>query len=145
MATNGAEVLRLARRESFDLLILDIGLPQKDGFEVLRELRAEGIKFPVLILTARDDAADTVEGLDSGADYVTKPFGFEELLARIRVQLRGDRAPVATTLTVGDLTLDLRTRQVDVAGKPFELSAREFAWPSSSSATPGRCSAANRS
>jgi DNA-binding response OmpR family regulator len=128
VVTTGDEVMWLARREPFDLLILDLGLPQKDGFEVLRELRSEGIGFPVLILTARDDPADTVEGLDSGADdYVTKPFGFEELLARIRVQLRGDRAPVATTLDVADVTLDLRTRQVVTDGKRLELSAREFA------------------
>jgi DNA-binding response OmpR family regulator len=124
----GEDVIRLARHKSFDLLILDIGLPQKDGFEVLRQLRAERIDLRVLILTARDDPADTVEGLDSGADdYVTKPFRFDELLARIRVQLREDRTSTPTTLTVGDLSLDLRTRQVHVEGKALELSAREFA------------------
>jgi two-component system, OmpR family, copper resistance phosphate regulon response regulator CusR len=124
----GEDVIRLARQKSFDLLILDIGLPQKDGFEVLRQLRAERIDLRVLILTARDDPADTVEGLDSGADdYVTKPFRFDELLARIRVQLREDRTSAPTALTVSDLSLDLRTRQVHVEGKAVELSAREFA------------------
>jgi DNA-binding response OmpR family regulator len=124
----GEDVIQLARRKSFDLLILDIGLPHKDGFEVLRQLRAERIDLRVLILTARDDPADTVEGLDSGADdYVTKPFRFDELLARIRVQLREDRTSAPTTLEVGDLSLDLRTRQVHVDGKAVELSAREFA------------------
>ena len=128
IARTGEDVIRLARHKSFDLLILDIGLPQKDGFEVLRQLRAERIDLRVLILTARDDPADTVEGLDSGADdYVTKPFRFDELLARIRVQLREDRTSTPTTLTVGDLSLDLRTRQVHVEGKALELSAREFA------------------
>jgi len=124
----GEDVIRLARHKSFDLLILDIGLPQKDGFEVLRQLRAERIDLRVLILTARDDPADTVEGLDSGADdYVTKPFRFDELLARIRVQLREERTSTPTQLTVADLSLDLRTRQVHVDGKAVELSAREFA------------------
>jgi len=95
---------------------------------VLRQLRAERIDLRVLILTARDDPADTVEGLDSGADdYVTKPFRFDELLARIRVQLREERTSTPTQLTVADLSLDLRTRQVHVDGKAVELSAREFA------------------
>ena len=125
---SGADAVLLARRKSFDLMILDIGLPEKDGFQVLRELRREGVDLPVVILTARDDPNDTIEGLDSGADdYVSKPFHFDELLARIRVQLRGERTSTPTTLTVGDLVLDLRTRQVHVDGKPVELSAREFA------------------
>jgi two-component system, OmpR family, copper resistance phosphate regulon response regulator CusR len=105
-----------------------VGLPELDGFEVLRELRRAGSPLPIVMLTARDDVTDTVAGLEGGADdYVTKPFRFEELLARIRVRLRGERAPTATKLELDGLTLDLRTRQVQVDGKDVELSAREFA------------------
>ena len=128
VATSGRDALRLARRGDHDLLVLDVGLPELDGFEVLRELRRAGSRLPVVMLTARDDVADTVAGLEGGADdYVTKPFRFEELLARIRARLREQAAPVATTLEVGGLTLDLRTRQVRVDGGDVELSAREFA------------------
>jgi len=128
VATNGRDALRLARRGYFDLLVLDVGLPELDGFEVLRELRRAGSPLPIVMLTARDDVADTVAGLEGGADdYVTKPFRFEELLARIRVRLRGDPAPTPTKLELDGLTLDLRTRQVQVDGTDIELSAREFA------------------
>jgi DNA-binding response OmpR family regulator len=128
VATDGREALRLARRGDFDLLVLDVGLPELDGFEVLRELRRAGSPLPIVMLTARDDVADTVAGLEGGADdYVTKPFRFEELLARIRVRLRGEPAPTPTRLELDGLTLDLRTRQVQVDGKDIELSAREFA------------------
>ncbi|HET9509283.1 MAG TPA: response regulator transcription factor [Gaiellaceae bacterium] len=128
VATNGPDALRLARRGDFDLLVLDVGLPELDGFEVLRELRRDGSPLPIVMLTARDDVADTVAGLEGGADdYVTKPFRFEELLARIRVRLRGEPVPTPTKLELDGLTLDLRTRQVQVEGKDIELSAREFA------------------
>jgi DNA-binding response OmpR family regulator len=128
VATNGRDALRLARRGDFDLLVLDVGLPELDGFEVLRKLRRAGSPLPIVMLTARDDVADTVAGLEGGADdYVTKPFRFEELLARIRVRLRGEPAPTPTRLELDGLTLDLRTRQVQVDGKDIELSAREFA------------------
>ncbi len=128
VVTDGAQALSLARSGRFDLLILDLGLPGKDGFDVLRELRRADRQLPVVILTARDSVGDTVAGLEGGADdYVTKPFRFDELLARIRVRLRGDRAPEETLLRVGELALDLRTRQAIVAGEPVELSAREFA------------------
>jgi DNA-binding response OmpR family regulator len=128
IAADGASALGLARTNRFDLLILDIGLPELDGFEVLNELRAIGSPLPVVILTARDQVHDTVAGLESGADdYITKPFRFEELLARVRVRLRGDRAPEPTVLHVGDLALDLRTRQAQVDGQAVDLSAREFA------------------
>jgi two-component system, OmpR family, copper resistance phosphate regulon response regulator CusR len=128
VATDGREALRLARGGDFDLLVLDVGLPELDGFEVLRELRRAGSPLPIVMLTARDDITDTVAGLEGGADdYVTKPFRFEELLARIRVRLRGEPAPTATKLELDGLTLDLRTRQVQVDGKDVELSAREFA------------------
>jgi DNA-binding response OmpR family regulator len=124
---SGNDGLILARGGDFDLLILDIGLPDKDGLDVLRELRERDKALPVIILTARDGVAEKVQGLEGGADdYVTKPFSFEELLARIRVQLRGDRAPEQTVLEAGDVALDLRTRRVHVGGRDFELTAREF-------------------
>ena len=117
----------LADDEDFDLLVLDIGLPVKDGFTVLRELRATGQRMPVIILSARDDVRDKVTGLEHGADdYVTKPFSFEELLARVRVRLRDDGVAEPTVLKAGDLTLDLRTRRASVEGHHIELSAREF-------------------
>ena len=128
VAAEGEEALRLARSRRFDLLILDLGLPGKDGFEVLRELREAGSQLPVVILTARDSVGDTVAGLEGGADdYITKPFRFEELLARVRVRLRGERAAELTVLNAGDATLDLRMRQVIVEGRAVDLSAREFA------------------
>jgi two-component system, OmpR family, copper resistance phosphate regulon response regulator CusR len=127
-ASAGESALRLARSGRFDLLILDIGLPQMDGFEVLRNLREAGTPLPVVILTARDHVRDTVAGLEGGADdYITKPFRFEELLARVRVRLRGDYASEPTVLQAGALALDLRTRQALVNGESVDLSAREFA------------------
>jgi DNA-binding response OmpR family regulator len=127
-AGSGDEGLMLARIESFDLLILDLGLPDIDGLTVLEEFRKRHSSVPVIILTARDGVQDTVSGLEGGADdYVTKPFRFEELLARVRVRLRGDRSSEPTVLQVGDTSLDLRTRRLVVEGKSLELSAREFA------------------
>jgi DNA-binding response OmpR family regulator len=114
----------LAAGGEFDLLILDLGLPGRDGMEVLRELRATGHRLPVLILSARDD---TVTGLDLGADdYMTKPFRFDELLARVRARLRTDGTAEETILRAGDLALDLRTRRAAIGGATIELSAREF-------------------
>jgi two-component system copper resistance phosphate regulon response regulator CusR len=128
IATDGEDALRLARSGKFDLLILDLGLPGKDGFEVLRELRTTNQQLPVVILTARDSVTDTVAGLEGGADdYIAKPFRFEELLARVRLRLRGDRVAESTVLQVGDASLDLRTRQALVDGRAVDLSAREFA------------------
>jgi two-component system, OmpR family, copper resistance phosphate regulon response regulator CusR len=128
VAADGRDALALARSGRFDLMILDLGLPGKDGFTVLEELRAQGSKLPVVILTARDSVRDTVAGLEGGADdYITKPFRFEELLARVRVRLRGDRAPEETVLRVGAASLDLRTRRIEVDGVSADLSAREFA------------------
>jgi two-component system, OmpR family, copper resistance phosphate regulon response regulator CusR len=127
-AGTGDEGLALARLESFDLLILDLGLPDIDGFSILEEFRKKHTNVPVIILTARDEVKDTVAGLEGGADdYVTKPFRFEELLARVRVRLRGDRSAEPTALHVGDASLDLRTRRLAAEGRAFELSAREFA------------------
>jgi DNA-binding response OmpR family regulator len=125
---DGVAAYEHARTGAFDLLILDIGLPLRDGFTVLRQLRAAHVSIPVVILTARDGVADTVAGLEGGADdYIAKPFAFEELLARVRLRLRAERAPEATLLRAGDLSLDLRTRRAHVDGRPVELSAREFA------------------
>jgi two-component system, OmpR family, copper resistance phosphate regulon response regulator CusR len=128
VAADGHEAVALAGTDSFDLLILDLGLPGRDGFDVLGELRGRGSKLPVVILTARDSVGDTVAGLEGGADdYITKPFRFEELLARVRVRLRGERAPEETVLEAGGASLDLRTRRVSVGGASSDLSAREFA------------------
>ena len=129
VAITGGEGLALALSGSFDLVILDIGLPDRDGFSVLRELRSHDQELPVVILTARDDVADTVTGFEEGAnDYVTKPFKFDELLARIRARLReGGRAIDVTVLEVADLALDLRTRRAKVGEEWMDLTAREFA------------------
>ena len=128
VASDGEAGMGLARRGRYDLLILDIGLPGIDGFQVLQELREGGSALPVVILTARDSVQDTVAGLEGGADdYITKPFRFEELLARVRVRLRGDNAPEETVLSAGAAVLDLRTRRLSVEGVDSDLSAREFA------------------
>jgi two-component system, OmpR family, response regulator QseB len=127
VAADGAKASLLARDQEFDLLVLDLGLPGKDGTEVLREMRGSGQRMPVIILTARDDLSDKVSGLEGGADdYVTKPFRFEELLARVRVRLRQDGTPERTVLEAGGVVLDLRTRRASVDGSVVELSAREF-------------------
>ena len=128
VAPSGEDALALARSEEFDLLILDIGLPGIDGFDVLQRLRRAGVRLPVIILTARDTVSDTVAGLEGGADdYITKPFRFEEVLARVRVRLRGEPAAEPTVLRAGDAAIDLRTRQAVVEGRIADLSAREFA------------------
>jgi DNA-binding response OmpR family regulator len=128
IAGTGDEALQLARSGDFDLLILDLGLPGRDGLSVLSELRGEGRPLPVVILTARDSVRDTVVGLEGGADdYVTKPFRFDELLARVRLRLRDEREAEPTVLAAGDAALDLRMRQVLVGGRAIGLSSREFA------------------
>ena len=129
VADSGDEALVLARTGRFDLMILDIGLPRMDGFEVLRELRRSGSRIPIVMLTARETVRDTVAGLDAGADdYLAKPFRFDELLARIRARLRdATRSDDSQTLTSGDAQLDLRTKRAVVGGQTVDLSAREFA------------------
>lgn len=113
--------------EAFDLILLDLGLPGRDGLQILTTLRSKGIKTPVLVLTARDTLQDRVAGLDSGADdYLVKPFAFAELLARIRALLRRGRAADAPRLAVDDLTMDLITRKVTRGGQSVELTVREF-------------------
>ena len=128
VAGDGHQALALARSGDFDLLILDLGLPGRDGTDVLRELREWDRQTPVVILTARDGLTDKVAGLEAGADdYVTKPFRFEELLARVRVRLRDERAPEPTMLRAAGSALDLRTRRLLVGERSMELTAREFA------------------
>jgi DNA-binding response OmpR family regulator len=130
VAATGPDALELACSGRFDLMILDIGLPQMDGFSVLEAVRGQGSDLPVIILTARDSVTDTVSGLEGGADdYMAKPFRFEELLARVRLRLREkDRAGSdATSLSASGMTLDLRTRVVEADGRAMELSSREFA------------------
>jgi two-component system copper resistance phosphate regulon response regulator CusR len=128
VAADGEEAIQLAHAEEFDLVILDLGLPGMDGLEVLRELRQEDRRLPIVILTARDTVGDTVAGLEGGADdYISKPFRFDELLARVRARLRGGRTAQPNVVRVGDACLDLGTRQAIVDGKTVSLSAREFA------------------
>jgi DNA-binding response OmpR family regulator len=128
---NGNEAASIACSENFDLLILDINLPNKDGWKVLEEVRGRGEKMPIIILTARGDVSDRVAGLESGADdYMTKPFSLEELVARVRLRLRDASAPKANeemVLKVGDVTLDLRKRVVKQGDRTLDLSVREFA------------------
>jgi two-component system, OmpR family, copper resistance phosphate regulon response regulator CusR len=113
--------------EAFDLILLDLGLPGRDGLHILTTLRSKGIKTPVLVLTARDTLQDRVAGLDSGADdYLVKPFAFAELLARIRALMRRGRSSESPRLAVGDLSMDLITRKVARGGQPVELTVREF-------------------
>jgi two-component system copper resistance phosphate regulon response regulator CusR len=138
-ADDGADGLARALSSEIDLVLLDVGLPTMDGFEVLRELRARGSSVPVIMLTARSSARDTVEGLDSGAnDYVPKPFTFEELLARIRSRLR--ETPLSSTVSVseGDVVLDILARRATVGGREVDLSAREFALAEQFLRNPGR-------
>lgn len=127
---DGETALLMGRSPEIDMIILDIGLPAMDGFSVLQQLRGEGVSTPVVVLTARDSVTDTVAGLEGGAnDYMTKPFQFAELLARVRLRLHDD-APAAgseTSLATGDLRLDLRSRRVQVGSDTIDLTAREFA------------------
>jgi DNA-binding response OmpR family regulator len=129
---DGQAAIRFAIEDEFDLIILDLGLPGKDGLLVLEELRGQGFQKPVIILTARDDVNDKVNGLEHGADdYVTKPFHFDELLARVRVRLRTNKNSMASAqsdmvLQRQNLRLDLRTRRVYIGDRSVELSAREF-------------------
>lgn len=126
---DGNMAFALAQASSFDLIILDVGLPGMDGFTLMKRLRAEGISTPIIMLTARDSVTDTLEGLENGAnDYMTKPFQFAELLARIRLRLldRNREENTASTLSHRDLVLNVLTRQVTVAGVSKELTSREF-------------------
>jgi len=113
--------------ETFDVVLLDLTLPGRDGLEILRALRQRRMETPVLVLTARDSLEDRVTGLDAGADdYLVKPFAFAELLARIRALVRRGRVADAPRLSVGDLEMDLVTRKVLRGGRPVDLTVREF-------------------
>jgi len=125
---DGDSAAELARDADFDLLILDLDMPRCHGMEVLRRIRGRGERLPVVILTANDDVATTVEGFDLGADdYLTKPFRFDELLARVRARLRDPGRVAETELRAGGVVLDLRSRRATVGGREVDLSAREFA------------------
>jgi DNA-binding response OmpR family regulator len=127
VAADGEDGLDLASGNGYELIILDLLLPRRDGLEVCRTLRAQGITTPVLMLTARDTIPDRVTGLDVGADdYLTKPFAFEELLARIRALLRREPMLRPTVLRVGDLSLDPATHAVTRGDRTVELTAREY-------------------
>ncbi|MFM9920838.1 response regulator transcription factor [Lacisediminihabitans sp. H27-G8] len=125
---DGAEALAEVQTGSYSLILLDIGLPSLDGFEVLRRLRLTDSTTPVIMLTARHSVQDTVLSLDSGAnDFLAKPFKFEELLARVRVRLKDTAQASNAPLRRGSLTLDLKTRRAQVGDQTVDLSAREFA------------------
>jgi len=128
VAADGERALELAFVNDYDLVILDVMLPRKGGFEVCRELRAAGSAVPVLMLTARDAVEDRVAGLDSGADdYLPKPFDFEELLARVRALLRRRPALYPEVINVADLSVDTRARRARRRGRDVELTAKEYA------------------
>ena len=125
---DGAEALDYLASAEYDLLILDIMMPKRDGFYVLTQYRRSGGAAPVLFLTARDSIEDRVRGLDSGAnDYLVKPFSMEELLARVRALTRSSFGQVNNTLKVGDLEMDLSAHTVSREGRPITLSSKEFA------------------
>ena len=124
---DGEEAERMSMTDEFDLLILDMGLPKREGFHVLQALRSSGSKLPVLVLTGRRER-DVVACLEGGADdFMQKPFHFEELLARVRTRLRATGTEQPLVLSAGKVRLDLRTRRATVAGREVELTAREFA------------------
>jgi DNA-binding response OmpR family regulator len=126
-ASDGSEGLELARNYEFDVIILDIMMPKLNGYELAQRLRHERVATPVLMLTAKDSVPDVVRGLDAGADdYLTKPFAFEELLARLRAVKRRAPVPQATRLEVGNLTLDPATREVIRAGVDILLTRTEY-------------------
>ena len=129
LARNGLDGLHRAMTDSFDLIVLDVMLPDVDGWRIVRSLRESGNGVPVLFLTARDSVDDRVKGLELGADdYLVKPFAFAELLARVRTLLRrGAKPETETTLEIADLELDLMRRSVTRGGQRIQLTAKEFA------------------
>ena len=128
LARDGEEALDWAGAAAFDLIVLDVLLPVRDGVAVCRELRRRGVRTPVLMLTARDAVEDRVRGLDSGADdYLAKPFAFSELLARLRALTRRPPALLGTLLQLGDLALDTTTHQACRAGRSIPLTTKEYA------------------
>jgi len=127
VAATGEEGFFLANHDVFDVVVLDLMLPRRDGLEILSTLRSRGLQTPVLVLTAKDTVEDRVQGLDQGADdYLVKPFAFPELLARIRALVRRGRPDQVLKLHEGDLSMDLVTRRVVRGGQPLELTLKEF-------------------
>ena len=137
VASNAAEAISRILSAEIDLLLLDLGLPDKDGHQVITEVRGQGATLPIIILTARDDIQDKVTGLEGGADdYMTKPLRFEELLARVRLRLRQSSMTLKTKsmgtaveeqrLCAGNVELNLLTRRVQISGETIDLPAREF-------------------
>ncbi|MCB0117424.1 MAG: response regulator transcription factor [Anaerolineales bacterium] len=128
VARDGQDGLEYALAADYDAVVLDILLPRMDGLQLLRELRSRGRRMPVLLLTARNQVDDRVQGLDAGADdYLIKPFAFPELLARLRALFRRPPLQTNTVLQTGDLEMDTASREVRRAGQSIELSPREFA------------------
>lgn len=128
MAHDGEDGYNSARADEYDVIILDVMMPEMNGFEVARKLRADGDKTPILMLTAKDQNRDIVEGLDSGADdYLAKPFSFDVLTARLRALLRRPQDTITDVLQAGDVKMDLLQRRVTRAGQDISLSGKEFA------------------
>jgi heavy metal response regulator len=126
-AYDGEQGLFLAKTNEYDLILLDLMLPKLDGYSLFKELKKEKVVSPVIMLTAKDAVKDRVAGLDLGADdYITKPFAFEELLARIRAALRKKEGKLSATLKVEDLVLDLKTHKASRAGKEIVLTSKEY-------------------
>lgn len=127
LADDGEKALFLMREHPYDLAIVDIGLPKIDGFELIKTVRAEGVEYPILILTARDRWQEKVEGLDAGADdYLTKPFHNEELLARVKAQIRRASGQPNPLIEMGPIALDTRTEEISVDGTALDLTAYEY-------------------
>jgi two-component system, OmpR family, copper resistance phosphate regulon response regulator CusR len=127
MCHDGDQAVALATDSKFDLMLLDLGLPGRDGLSVLRSVREGGQLLPVVVLTGHDEVSETVDALNSGADdYVVKPFSFEELVARLRARLRAQSPKVETVLRTEDLELDLEARRAYYRGEQVELTFREF-------------------
>ena len=124
---DGESVFDFLNGATYDAIVLDVMMPKKDGFTVLTEMRQQHINTPVIFLTAKTENSDRVHGLDLGAnDYLIKPFSFEELAARVRMITRDSTGNSTNTFTVGDLTVDIKSREVKRAGKRIDLSAREY-------------------
>jgi DNA-binding response OmpR family regulator len=136
---DGDRAAALARDDQFELLLLDLGLPGRDGLSVLHSVRDRGEQLPIVVLTGRDEIGETVEALNHGADdYVTKPFAFEELLARINARLRGTSGRTETTVRVGELEMDIPGRRTYYRGAEVELTFREFSMLETFARHPGQ-------